>query len=133
MDTKQEKMCVEFNKIRMQNQNRNFSSTELQKLLKTINVGGSLMWKMIHSSFFHIHRKGRSISYEFTKEPIYRAQFVKLTTKAPKFQKSFDEKECINFLKSRGYEIKKCIGIDESALKAAHPEIYNQFLTYQEV
>jgi len=52
-----------------------------------------------------VRKDGTRKMYSFYKEPVHISKFEFLTKKKPAKQRSLNERECINFLKSKGYKI----------------------------
>jgi hypothetical protein len=83
--------------------------------------------------------KGNYKGFIFPLTPVHISWFEnwlsdKKETPKVSIEKDGDfESECAEYLKSKGYQLKKCLGFDEDAFKKDYPQIYQKYLIYESI
>lgn len=116
--------CIAFNTLRLNNQNKFFSRSEIhESLINNINKfpkQSNIIDIFSNNKIINKQGKGKNTKYSFTNYPIHInalknayklfKEYVKVaSSKCYKnsLQFQIDEEYCINFLKERGYKILK--------------------------
>ena len=138
-----------FNELRMNNRNEKFTAQGLQDLLKQNGFNEDLIYFMKKQNIFNVEKVQKSSQkiYRFKDEPLYCKRMEKLindwrqtVNKSYKRikaempltpQECISEEEMLKSLKSKGYQIQKCVGFDESKFAKEHPDLYKQYLIYE--
>jgi hypothetical protein len=134
-----EELTQKLNEFRIKNIGKAFTSGELLEKLSEIGFNKSYAWGvMVH---FPHEKVGSSNLYSMTKEPIhinvvksvferyrnYRKNPEKNNTKKNKFS----EEEALNFLSSKGYQIRRVVGFDMERFQKENPALYKKYLKYE--
>ena len=133
-----EELTQKLNKFRMENVGKAFTSAELIEKLHEIGFNKSYAWGVMVN--FPHEKVGSSNLYSVTREPIhvnvvksvferYR-NYRKHPVKGNKKDK-FSEEEALNFLSSKGYQIRKVIGFDLERFQKENPILYKKYLKYE--
>lgn len=135
-----ESVCEVFNKLRLENLGRRFSSKELDDLLAS-KFNRHLCYEL-KKVFFNVEKNDKGIkTYFFQTEPAYKKKVGNCleayrkkayTPVAEKVNPKSDE-QCIAQLRAAGYQIQKPIGFDEVRFANEHPDLYKQYMLYGEV
>jgi hypothetical protein len=136
IDVKQ--VCESYNKARTQNVGRKGSSSFMINTLKTFGISGNVARKMIvePTLFQSFHREGAGRGnykgYIWPNNPVHISWFQNWLYGDKKEKKDLPfEEECINYLKARGYEIKRCVKFDEDRFAEEHSDLYKKYLVYE--
>ena len=145
-----DEVCQTFNTLRQENLHKKFSPEEMKNLMAKNGIGNAVFHRMAQLSFFRVrtdpgHGKGNRKQYAFTDTPIYLAQFKKvyedvrasrrkqLIGEPSGMKEQLTEESSCKLLKSKGYQLKKCVGFDEEAFKKDYPQIWRKYLIYENV
>ena len=136
-----EEMTKKFNNLRLSSQNKNFSRAEVFKALKNIGINSGIAEKMSkNTQFFEKRRDGVRVNYYFKKDPVYKGLMESIYKQYNEGHKKYsnmkeigEEEKAIALLKSRGYELKKIVGIDEEALRKDLPNVYKKYAIIENV
>ena len=134
-----EEACKAYNEARMQNIGRKNPSDKMIEILKSFGLSETLSRRMLSSPtlFTRFQRegegKGNHKGYMFSYNPVHISYFQKWLypdrKEEPKKDVPFED-ECVNYLKEKGYTLKKCVGFNEKQFAADHPELYKKYLQY---
>jgi len=143
-------LAKEFNELRQKNQGKTFLGSEMQKMLNKYGFNSYLVSALRQQKVFNILPCGASKLYSFREEPLhytameiamkeaynmYKKYYIKKTSssnEAPKAELT-PEEQAIRFLKNQGFQLKKCVGFDESSFSKDYPELYKKYLKYESV
>ena len=143
-----DEVCQTFNTLRQENLHKKFSPEEIKTLLAKNGIGNAVFRRMSQLNFFRtrsVPGKGNCKEYAFTDCPIYLGQFKKVyedirssrrKQKAGEpsgMRENLTEESALKLLKSRGYQLKKCLGFDEERFSEEYPELYEKYLIYKDI
>lgn len=145
-----DEVCGIFNTLRQENLHKKFSPDEIRNLMTKNGIGNAVFRRMAQLNFFRIrtdpgHGKGNMKQYAFTDTPIYLAQFKKVyeDVRASRrkqyahepsgMSEKLTEESAYKFLKSKGYQLRRCLGFDEEAFKKDYPQLWEKYLIYENV
>lgn len=136
-----------FNNARLQNQSKTFFYTELFDLLKSFGLSQSIIELANKHGFFDKEEINGRMIYSFQKTPLHKSSMEKFYEEKRKMVKKWQEtqkakkeaaadnglteEKCIAFLKERGFQISKCIGLDIERLAEENAELCQKYLKYQ--
>ena len=130
-----QKLAEEFNKEAFDNRNREYSKAELMAALKARGLSNELTSYLIKSKGLNVRKnqKGKQF-FSFKRENLtydkIQAYYEGRKIAAPS---EADETKALTILKTMGYQIKKCVGFDEKKFSKDHPELYKQYLIYEQI
>ena len=132
-------LTLEFNDLRLKNQGREFTGTQLNEFLHKYGFNDDLIYFMKKQDVFNVSKVSGSATklYKFKEEPLYHRGMERIIndwrkTTNKKSPKSLSEEEVsIQNLKNKGYQIQKLIGFDESRFAKENPELYKKYLVYE--
>lgn len=135
-----EKLCESYNNVRTAYAGRTGSPSWIATKLKESGISNSLCKRILREPTLiqmnQVHGQGRGNfkSCMFPHNPVHISWFKNwiYNKKATNQQLSFEE-ECSEYLKSQGYQLKKCVGFDEEAFKTDYPELYQKYLIYESI
>ena len=137
----QEKSQV-LNDFISKNSNKTFTSGELMDALKELGFNKNVAGIIARSAFTY-EKAGTSTLYETPKKPIYIGLIESAYKKASNYQKvcrkskniqkeeQSSEEAALALLSSKGYQIRKCVGLDIEKLRTKFPEVYKACLKYE--
>lgn len=130
-----QKLAENFNKEAFDNRNREYSKGELMAALKARGLSNDLVSYLIKTDELNIRKNQRGKQfYSFKRENLtydkIQAYYEGRRIAAPS---EADESKALAILKTMGYQIKKCIGFDEKKFSKDHPELYKQYLIYEQI
>lgn len=134
-------VCEAYNTARTQNPGKKFSPELAKQVLINFGISKNLAKKMISNPtlFQRTQRenqgKGNFKCLIFPYSPVHVSWFENWIYPTKKEEKKFDsfEEECAEYLKNQGYKLKRCLGFDEKRFAEENPELYEAYLTYEEV
>ena len=139
-----EKACAGYNSARTANAGKKMPREQVIKILREYGISETLAIKMTRSEtlFTRFKRencgKGLHLGFIWPSTPIHISIFrnwlypVKENAPEEKKKLSFEE-ECAEYLRKKGYQLKKCVGFDEDAFKKDYPQLYAKYLIYESV
>lgn len=132
-------LSEKFNKIRLDNLNKELSSYEIKSLLSAHNIPSLMLYSFVKANC--IYYKGNKVNrkYFFSKDPIY----VTKIKKAIHFYKNTCEKyknnknktsieQAIKLLKSNNYKIQKPVCLNYDKLKNIMGDKIYDFIDYED-
>lgn len=129
----------EFNKCRMNNLKKTFSSEKLKNILRSLGFNRMVTDKLLSTHFDTVKVGTRKIYY-FRNDPLHKAALQKIYDDIRKYQHDYYESnkessvdKAISLLKEQGYELRKIAKFDETRFAQEHPELYKQYLIYEEI
>lgn len=141
-------LTAAFNRCRMNNAGKIFSNEEITKILKSLGFGGNIV-AMLITKHMYSQRDGKKKFYSFTHNPIHKSAIEALYEENRKYQREYYRQsnenensikevttpleEAITLLKKQGYELRKPRKFDVTKFAEDHPELYKQYLIYEEV
>lgn len=138
-------LTAAFNTCRMNNIGKIFSNEEITKLLKDLGFGGNIT-AMLISKHMYSQRDGKKKLYSFTHNPLHKSAIEALYEENRRYQREYHQdnknsvketatplEEAITLLKKQGYELRKPRKFDVTKFAEDHPELYKQYLIYEEV
>ena len=118
-----------FNELRMNNRNEKFTAQGLQDLLKQNGFNEDLIYFMKKDEPLYCKRMEKLINdWRQTVNKSYKRIKAEMPLTP---QECISEEEMLKSLKSKGYQIQKCVGFDESKFAKEHPDLYKQYLIYE--
>jgi hypothetical protein len=137
-----EELTRKINEFIQKNQGKSFTGTELLEVLGELGFNKNVAYKIARSAF-PFEKMGISILYEVPKKPIY-VELIKTMyknvadeqrkrnhRKKVNIGEEITEKTALDFLNSRGYQIRKCIGFDLDRFAKENPVLYKKYLKYE--
>ncbi len=139
-------LCSKYNSARLKNVGKKHSSQTAVRSLMEEGISKNSALKMLRSKtlFTQVKRenagRGNYRGYMFSYNPVHISWFNNWlnpskpvnSTVSSKSDEDF-ESECVEYLKEKGYVMRRCIGLDKEALKRDHPDIYNKYLIYKNI
>ena len=136
-------VAAKFNELRQSNLREKFTKQEFFDLVRPIGIIRGIAELLIKEGAVRKRKVGTTIEVAFTDSPVYKGVFEKVygeyraarrisyhNSKKPVLSET---QKAIDLLKSQGYIIQKPVGFDEAKFKESNPELYSQYLTYENV
>lgn len=139
-----ENLTGAFNKFRMENQLKQFTSQEILGALKAMGFNKTIAWAIM-SHYMEWEQIGTSKLYALMKTPLHKNQIEALyknhRKKVNEYRKSskekttstFEEEKAIEFLLKKGYQIRRVKGFDLERFAKENSELYRKYLIYEMV
>lgn len=135
LDSKE--LLSKFNTLRQQNLKKEFTPAELEKLLNSNGFNSSIvsLLKKV-PGLFQVQKLSTSRWYSFTEKPLNYLEMEKILKEycAPKKstpkKELTPEQEAVKLLVSRGYIVKRPVGLDTDKLRKELPEVYQRYMRY---
>lgn len=125
-----EELTKKLNEFRMSSLMKTFIASDLrQKLTEigfTTNIASSIMQRC-----FPFEKMGKSRLYGVPKDPIHKSIVASAYKKQTTYGKRVSEKEALEFLIQKGYQIRRCVGFDMERFKKEQPTMYQKYLRYE--
>jgi hypothetical protein len=134
-----EEISAKYNLVRDKNVGKKFSYEQVIKMLVDNGLSKSIAYKIIKNPTLMQQFKregqgrGRHIGYTLPYTPIYKSWFETWLYPPSTTTKLSIEEEYSEYLKKKGYLLKKCIGFDEDSFKKDYPQLYEKYLIYESV
>lgn len=135
-----EELTAEFNRLRMENQGRTFSSKHIYTVLQTIGINKNIAARLCAKGYIESYSKPGTINereYHFSAAPLHKQQLKNLydeyNARHYKKKTKLNIEPSIATLKAAGYQIQKPIGFDIEKFQKDHPELYMQYQRYETV
>ena len=142
-----EEKTRKLNEFRIECINKSFTWSELKEIFKERGITTDPMTITNILKLFPFETIGHSKIYEMPKTPIHISLLKKAWEERAKYQKEnkkknisvtkedlikiSDEESALNLLRSKGYQIKKCIGFDVERFAKENPDLYKKYLKYE--
>ena len=135
-------LTQKINQFRMEHQSKTYSRQELIDEMYKIGLN-KVMAPTFIAKFIPSEKIGTSKVYMMPKDPIHRGQIETLYNHYNTLNKARakkgnsndvhvgSEQAMIDFLKARGYQIRKPVGFDEQRFAQINPELYSRFIKYE--
>ena len=136
LDSKE--LLSKFNTLRQQNLKKEFTPAELEKLLNSNGFNSSIvsLLKKV-PGLFQVQKLSTSRWYSFTEKPLNYLEMEKILREyctpkksSPK-EKLTPEQEAVQLLVSKGYIVKRPIGLDTEKLRKELPDVYQKYMNYE--
>lgn len=102
------------------------------KLFKTEKIGTSKLYQFGENPIHKSQISGLYVHYRGTKNDYTARQREKKSSCLSAVNDSLaNEKAMIEYLKSKGYQIRKPVGFDEQKFAQMNPELYSRFIKYE--
>ena len=134
-----------LNEFRIEASNKSFTYGELKDIFKERNITNDPMTMSGILRLFPFEKIGKNKIYEVPKNPIHISLIKKIWASRAEYQRrknnekkkvvipsvEISEEDALNFLSSKGYQIRKCIGFDLERFQKENPELYRKYLKYE--
>ena len=138
-----EEMTAKLNEFVQGHPNKTYTGAELNEALRKLGFNKTVAFRIALNAF-PFEKFGVSTLYSTPKKPIYKG----LVENAYKYVSSYQrkrkqkiqnpgtnpeaaEKDALKLLSSKGYQIRKCVGLDIEKLRMKYPEVYKACLKYE--
>ena len=139
-----EEVCKCYNEARTQNSGRKGSAEWAFNILHSSGLSGNMARRIMREPTLLVPvkrenaGKGNYKGYVFPSTPVHISWFENWLNKKKDNQKVYKkdenfEKECADYLKQQGYQLKRCVGFDEDSFKKDYPQLYQKYLIYENV
>ena len=136
-------LTQKINQFRMEHQGKSYTRQELVNEMYNLGLNKAMAPTFI-ANLTLSEKIGTSKIYMMPKDPIHKSQIEALykhyniLNKARANKKSVvntdatsSEEAIIEYLKSKGYQIRKPVGFDEQKFAQMNPELYSRFIKYE--
>lgn len=139
-----EEKVRKINEFRLESLNKSFTRNELEEVFRErgITCDKTILFRIIQS--FPHEKLGHTNLYEIPKTPVHISLVKAAWEKKSKYNKSWKSKRNISIVKedisedsalellrSKGYQIKKCVGFDLERFQKENPVLYKKYLKYE--
>ena len=131
-----------LNKYIQENQGKTLTGAELEEVFCNLGFNRTVAYRIARSAF-QFEKIGSTTVYEVPKKPVYigiiktayseinKAQRKRKQAARTSIKEETSEEVALALLSSKGYQIRKCTGLDVEKLRTKYPEVYKACLKWE--